>query len=226
MVNPRHLRLARIREKLTQEAAAALLGVSQPYYSQLESGKRSLPPELALAAVRKLKVSPVVLPLPELSVRLGPLEPAIVAAQLSRLGYPGFAHMTKARTAMSPAELVVRSLLHTDLDARLVEALPWLIAQFSDLNWGWLTAQCRLRDLQNRLGFVVTLANQLPQSRQNPLTTVLAGLEQSRLEAEGTLCRDSMSDAERRWLRRHRSPEAANWNLLSTLSAEQLTHAA
>jgi hypothetical protein len=32
----------------------------------------------------------------------------------------------------------------------------------------------------------------------------------------------SMTEAERRWLRQHRSPEAMRWNMLTTLNAGEL----
>jgi hypothetical protein len=55
------------------------------------------------------------------------------------------------------------------------------------------------------------------------LSEVAQQLEGARLGKEDTLCRDSMPAAERRWLREHRSPVAKHWNLLTSLSAEQLS---
>jgi len=49
--------------------------------------------------------------------------------------------------------VVAAALAHSDLDVRIVEALPWVLAVFRDLDWGWLIAQCRLVNLQNRLGY-------------------------------------------------------------------------
>ena len=46
-------------------------------------------------------------------------------------------------------------------------------------------------------------------------------LEGSRLQREGAF-RESLTDAERRWLREHRPPHAAHWNMLSTVSATEL----
>ena len=48
----------------------------------------------------------------------------------------------------------------------------------------------------------------------------------SLLAKEDTYCNDQMTESERRWLREHRSPEAAAWRLLSDLRAEHLTHVA
>jgi hypothetical protein len=50
-------------------------------------------------------------------------------------------------------------------------------------------------------------------------------LERSRLAREDTLCRESMTQAERKWLRKHQTKAAAHWNLLTDLTAEQLDHA-
>jgi transcriptional regulator with XRE-family HTH domain len=219
--------MARLVGGWTQAEGASRLGVSQPYYSQLESGYRPLPEALALVAVREFQLSPSALPLPELDPHLAPLDPRELAAQLASLAYPGFAHLTKALRPMNPAFLVAAALAHANLDQRLVEALPWVLAVFHDLDWDWLRAQCRLRNLQNRLAYVVLLAMKLPKPKADAaLADALSELEMSRLAVEGTLCRDSMSAAERTWARKHRPSEAAHWNLLTTLTADQLTHAA
>ena len=146
---------------------------------------------------------------------------------MAGLGYPGFAHLAKAQEALNPAELAARALVHANLEPRLMEALPWMLAKFPGLDWSWLTSQCRLLNLQNRLGFLVVLASEVanPDARKK-LRAALANLESCCIAAEGTLCRESMSQAERIWVRKHRSPDAVHWNLLTTLAADQLTHAA
>lgn len=201
--------------------------MSQPYYSQLENGSRPLSRELALTAVREFRLSPATLPLPELDPYLVPLDARELAAQLAWFAYPGFTRMKKAAQPMNPAFLVAAALAHADLEARLVEALPWVLSVFHDLGWDWLSAQCRLGNQQNRLGFLVTLAMKLtkPGTDAN-LASALSRLERSRLAVEGTLCRESMSAAERTWVRKHRPKDAAHWHLLTTLTADQLTHAA
>jgi transcriptional regulator with XRE-family HTH domain len=221
------LRAARLAGEWTQAQAASRLGISQPYYSQLESGSRPVPDELALTAVRELRLSPVTLPLPALEPRLAPLDPRELTSQLAWLSYPGFTHLQKASQPMNPAVLVAGALAHPDLDIRLVEALPWVLSTFSDLDWTWLGAQCRLGNQQNRLGYLVTLARQLAEpAAEVALTSVLSELERSRLAVEGTMCRESMSSTERTWVRQYRPTEAAHWNLLTTLTRDQLTHAA
>ena len=226
-MNARNLKTARLAGGWTQSEAASRLGVSQPYYSQLESGFRPVPGELAVTAVREFRLSPVALPLPELDPHLPPLDPRELSAQLAWFAYPGFTHMKKAHRPLNPATVVAAALAHTDLDVRVVEALPWVLSAFHDLDWGWLSAQCRLGNQQNRLGYLVSLAIKLPKQGKNAaLASALSGLERSRLATEGTLCRESMSAAERVWARKHRPTEAAHWHLLTTLTADQLTHAA
>jgi hypothetical protein len=51
------------------------------------------------------------------------------------------------------------------LEVRVVEALPWLVAEYSDLDWAWLMREAKLGDVQNRLGFLVTLGRQLAEKR-------------------------------------------------------------
>lgn len=219
------LRAARRKAGLSQHAAAARLGVSQPYYSQLESGTRALAAELASRAVKKLGASVCLLPLPGLSATWRPVSPARLTSAVAALGYPPFAHLKRATKSMNPALVVVAALAHADLDVRLVEALPWALSEFTDLDAVWLAAQSRLLNLQNRLGYLVTLADE-GETRTPHLAQLLRELETSRLASEGTLCRDSMPRTEREWVRRKRPAAAEHWRLLTTLTREQLPYAA
>ena len=226
MVAP-HLRVARQKAGLSQHEAAARLGVSQPYYSQLEGGSRPLPKDLAPVVVRKFGVSPSVLPLPELTAHWSPVAPAQLASASGALGYPPFAHLRKGVQKLNPALVVVGALAHSDLEVRIVEALPWVLATFDDLDAEWLVAQCRVLNIQNRLGYLVTLALQIKGTGASTyLESALEELKKSRLAHESTLCRESMAQAERNWVRAHRSAEATDWALLTTLSADQLNYAA
>jgi hypothetical protein len=165
--------------------------------------------------------------LPPLSPEIVPAAPKELASALGRLGYSGFAHLAKHAKTVNPALLVAMASAYPDLDVRLVEALPWVLATFHDLDWIWLVAQCRLLNAQNRLGYLVSLARQFADpgtSRQRD--EILVELERSRLAVEGTLCRESMPEAERKWIRQHRPSEAAHWALLTTLTKQQLVYAA
>lgn len=132
----------------------------------------------------------------------------------------------------NPAEVVLHAVVKPDLETRLVEALPWVLSRYTDLNWDWLRDRAKLNNAQNRLGYLVHLAGQtacaLPA--QEHVVPVLSGweneLEEARLAREGTLCRDSMPKAERAWLRTNRPEAAVHWNLLTGLTAEQLSYAA
>ena len=219
------------REKvgLTQMEAAGALGVSQPYLSQLEKGLRASSLALARKAA-KLYALPTALPLKE------PLERSSVAPdelqrKLASLGYPGFAHV-RSRTASNPAEVVLNAVVKRDLDTRLVEALPWVLATYAGLNRKWLRDRAKLYNVQNRLGYLVHLAGQTARAlpdRQGAVPVLSrweSELEEARLANEGTLCRDSMPASERAWLKTHRPEAAAHWNLLTGLTADQLPYAA
>jgi hypothetical protein len=82
--------------------------------------------------------------------------------------------------------------------------------------------EAKVHDLQNRLGFVVSLARGLAhhagdQRKMKSLADLERTLERSRLAREDTLCRASMPEAERHWLTEHRPEEARRWNLLTEL---------
>jgi transcriptional regulator with XRE-family HTH domain len=210
---------------MTQVAAARALHVSQPYLSQLETGLRAAGQELAQKARALYQLSAAALPLPE---QLQPPEfsPDDLQRELASLGYPGFEHM-RSPAVRNPAEVVLGAVLNRDLDTRLVEALPWVLRAYPDLNWKWLRDGAKLNNAQNRLGYLVHLAEQT--AGKSAERQVLAGwekeLEEARLAGDGTLCRDSMSQPERNWLKTNRPEAAAHWNLLTRLTAEQLSYA-
>jgi hypothetical protein len=148
---------------------------------------------------------------------------------LSALGYPAFAQFG-TQPKLNPAELLVRTLDCENVEARLVEALPWVLVNFPSLDWQWLVRNAKQRDLQNRVGFVVTVAKELAERRNDRDTAETLRrwervLEDSRLQREDAFSRESLTDAERTWLRTNRSTEAAHWNLLSNMSVDTLPHA-
>ncbi len=213
---------------LAQVAAACSLKVSQPYLSQLETGLRVASAELARKAARLYRL-PTALPLPEaLDVRGS--SPDELQRKLAFLGYPGFEHI-RSKAPGNPAEVVLHAVVEPDLDARLVEALPWVLSTYSTLDWEWLRDRAKLNNAQNRLGYLVHLAEQtaraLPgrQGAVQVLSRWERDLEEARLAREGTLCRDSMPEPERTWLRSNRSDAARHWSLLTGLTAEQLRYA-
>jgi len=222
-------KIGRHNSSLTQAAAAGLLGVAQPYLSQIEAGLRVASRRLATKAAKLYGLSPSALPLPEpLVARLCPADE--LQRKLASLGYPGFEHV-RSRVMANPAEVVLSALVNRDLDTRLVEALPWVLSAYSDLNWEWLRDRAKLHNAQNRLGYMVHLAKHTAGSppKRHGAVTVLSqweeDLEEARLAREGTLCRDSMPERERAWLRVNRPESAAHWNLLTGLTANQLPYA-
>jgi hypothetical protein len=150
-----------------------------------------------------------------------------LASDLAALGYPGFSHLT-ACSKRNPAEVVLSALQVANLDSRVVEALPWVLLQYPDLDWRWLVREARLNELQNKLGFLTSLARRVAEAAGSLQTTKLlketeAVLERARLLREETLCHDSLTQAERTWLRSNRSKEAEYWDLLTDLSPD-LSH--
>jgi transcriptional regulator with XRE-family HTH domain len=223
-------RTGREKAGVTQVAAARSLNVSQPYLSQLETGLRVAGAKLARKAAKLYGLPPTALPLPEpLDVREVP--PDELQRKLASLDYPGFEHV-RSNAVSNPAEVVLSAVVKRDLDTRLVEALPWVLSRYTDLNWKWLRDRAKLHNAQNRLGYLVHLAEQtaraLPelQGAVPVLARWESELEESRLAREGTLCRDSMPEPERTWLRSNRSKAAGHWSLLTGLTAEQLPYAA
>jgi len=135
-----------------------------------------------------------------------------LSLQLTALGYPGFAHL-RAKARRNPAEVLLTALNAANLDNRVTEGLPWLALAYADMDWDWVVQNAKLLDRQNRLGFVVTLASQLASKTSEPqpfwkASGIPGCARRSRLVKEDTLCHDSLTEAERKWLRSNRPAEA------------------
>src|SRR6266404_2669283 len=208
---------------LTQVAAARSLKVSQPYLSQLETGLRAASAELARKASKLYGLPPTALPLPD-PLEVHRVAPDELQRRLASLGYPGFEHV-RSKLVSNPAEVVLNAVVKRDLDMRLVEALPWVLSTYTDLNWEWLRDRAKLNNAQNRLGYLVHLAQQTARALPEPQRAVKVlsrwenELEEARLAREGTLCRDSMPERERTWFRLRRPEAASHWSLLTGLTA-------
>lgn len=229
------LLLGRRRKGWSQQKAASRLGVSQPYLSLLEKDERAVTEKLAHKAAHVFGLSPVALPVKMVPENLQIANEDDLATDLTALGYPGLSHLKCQRRRnrlrkKNPAEVLASALQVSELDSRLTEALPWVLLKFPELNWHWLVSAAKLNDLQNRLGFVTNVARRLAErSGDSEKAEMLARqesvLERSRLAREETLCHESLTNAERRWLRNHRSTEAKHWGLLTDLSPEHLSYA-
>ena len=224
------LRRTRKRKGWNQQQAAARLGVSQPYLSLLERKHRRLTPRLVARATRVFGLPLTSLPLKPVGSQPHTLQQ--VAEELSAVGYPGFAYMGTTRKR-NPVEVLVAALKQENLEARLAEALPWVLLNYPDLDWKWLTDQARLHNLQNKLGFLVTVARmkleekgELQSRRYRNLGSAEEKLQSSRLAQEEAFGEATLTAREREWLRENRPESAARWNLLSDLSPEHLTYVA
>ena len=221
-MNSNDLRAGRRAKGWSQAHAATRLRVSQPYLAMLERGQRRLTPALTRRAMK-------VYDLPPTAHRL---EAEALATDLAGLGYPGFAYLRPRHwTPKNPSEVLLAALAQAELDARLVEALPWLVLRYATGDQQWLVREAKLRDLQNRLGFVVSLARRLAERardarRAHALSELETALERSRLACEDTLCKASLPEAERRWLADTRSDEAKHWNLLTDWTVDALRYVA
>jgi len=173
-------------------------------------------------------LDPVALPLR--AENLGDWDSASLAVEVASLGYPGFRQLAQEAT-QNPATVLLAAIAGSDVEVRVVEALPWLATQYYQLDWEWLIREATLRELQNRLGFLVTLARQVAEQKCDSfavkrLQEVEQVLDRSRLVREDTLCQASLSKAERQWLRWSRPREAVHWSLLTDLEARLLPYAA
>ena len=214
------LRQGRRTKKWTQGELAHKLGVSQAYVSLLEKNLRPVPESLARKAVSLLDLPPSTLPVRSDAPVLGADE---VARALGTLGYTGYAHLPRAKK-LNPAELLMRALNSTNVEARSVEALAWLLVNNPNMDWPWLVRMAKQNDLQNRLGFLVSVACEVAgRQGQADVAQTLAHwesvLENSRLQKEDAFAPDALTQAERAWLRNNRSDVAARWNLLTSISA-------
>jgi transcriptional regulator with XRE-family HTH domain len=224
------LKEARLEKDWTQEQAALALDVTQAYLSMMEKGHRPLSERFVRKAFKVLSLPATALPLRSGEVAMrAPSQKRDFSAELGALGYPGFSYL-RARRQRNPAELLLEALNQPNLDARVAEGLPWLVMTYVDMDWDWLVRNAKVHDRQNRLAFAVSLASELSEKkkeseRTGKLRSCLEVLENSRLTREDTFCHNSMTHAERVWLREHRSTAAAHWNLLTDMKGEHLVYA-
>jgi transcriptional regulator with XRE-family HTH domain len=206
--------------------AARRLGVSQSYVSMLEAGARPVSRGLLDRVLRVYQLAPTARPLSSDK----PLDLQRLAVALGTLGYPGYRYLSAGKPTLNPA-VVLLEALKQDLEPRLAAALPWLALRYVDMPWAWVVEKAKLQNLQNRLGFVVSLAREVAErrgdaARAQALDAVLQTLERARLVREDVFGRTSLTAAERRWLLENRPPAARHWNLLTRLAAEQVPDAA
>jgi len=219
------LKAERVRRGWSQEDVARRLGVSQPYVGMLEQGKRPVTAALARKLTSACRFSPALLP-PSTD---GPRQASAQQLQvdLASLGYPGYAYLRRRAARKNPGDVLLEALAQNDLEPRLVEALPWLLVEYWEMDTTWLVARAKTLDLQNRLGFVASLARRVSEKSQEAartrvLSELEAKLERSRLAREDDFMRPARNDVERQWLMQNRPDEARHWNLVTDLRPEHL----
>lgn len=224
----RELREFRKNSGLTQEKAARVLGVSQTYLSLLEKDRRPLTEKVKQKVVRKLHASPTKLHGKVRNYQVRKVSDDQLTAELAALGYKGFSHR-KTALPQNPADVLLSALNANRRDARLIEALPWLLLTFPDMPWDDLVLTARTHLLQNRLGFVTNVARQLAEmlgevKLAERLRKAESELEYSRLEREDTLCNETMTRTERNWLSAKRPENARQWHMLTDLTPSNLRY--
>lgn len=129
------LRQARKQKGWSQQQAARRLGMSQAYLSLLEKGQRRVPEKLAIKAVCVYELSEARLPVTSALDQTSVADDGKLALELAALGYPGLSHLKSRGHKKNPASFLLSALDKDNLDSRLVEALPWVVLKFPDMNW-------------------------------------------------------------------------------------------
>jgi len=152
-----------------------------------------------------------------------------LADWLARLGYPGFSYLSPRSSRKNPAEVLLTALAQKSLDGRVAEALPWVVMKYAKAE-PWLVENARRFNLQNRLGFVTSLARRVAEMQNSAAGSMELGqlenmLEEGRLAKEDVFYRPPRTAGEREWLRHNRTKDAEHWNLLTDMKPEHLQYA-
>ena len=216
-LKPGQLKLAREAVDLTQQQAAKHLGVSQAYLAMMETGCRRVTQQIGLKMVDLYCLGPTALPLQVDAVRSW--NSKSLAKALANLGHDAFQHLS-GRPRFNPAVVLLAAISH-DVEVRVLESLPWLVVKYYDLDWEWLIREAKIRDAQNRLGFVVTLGLRSAESgAQRKLREVEEALNRARLVHDHS--QNYLSKPVLGWLRQTHLSDAQHWNLLPDLAVEHL----
>jgi transcriptional regulator with XRE-family HTH domain len=219
---------ARLAKGWTQTQAAAHMGMTQAYLNYLENGKRRLTPDLVRRATSVYGLPPQALPVADTFTPVQ-TDDQQMTEFLARLGYPGFAYLRPRSQKRHPFEVLLTGLAKKSLEARVAEALPWVVLKYGQSD-PWLVGNARRFNLQNRLGFVVSLARRVAELRSNrprsaELTELENLLDESRLVKEDAFYRPPRTDSEKEWLRKNRTEDAVHWNMLTDMRPEHLQYA-
>jgi transcriptional regulator with XRE-family HTH domain len=227
-MNDFEFKSARLAKGWTQTQAATRMGVTQAYLNYLENGKRRLTADLVRRASSVYGLPPQVLPVTD-TFTPAQTDDQQMTDFLARLGYPGFSYLRARSQKRHPFEVLLTALAQKSLDARVAEALPWVALKYAQPD-SWLVGNARKFNLQNRLGFVVSLARRVAEMRNDrvrsaELSQLESLLDESRLAKEDAFYRPPRTESEREWLRKNRSKDAAHWNMLTDMRPEHLQYA-
>jgi transcriptional regulator with XRE-family HTH domain len=227
-MNALEFKSARLAKGWTQTLAATRMGITQAYLNYLENGKRRLTSDLVRRATSVYGLPPQALPVADT------FTPALTDDQqmtefLARLGYPGFSYLHPRSQKRHPFEVLLTGLAQKSLDGRVAEALPWVALRYAQPD-SWLVGNARRFNLQNRLGFVVSLAKRVAETRNDHVRAAELGqleslLDESRLAKQDFFYRPPLTESEREWLRKNRTEDAVHWNMLTDMRPEHLQYA-
>jgi transcriptional regulator with XRE-family HTH domain len=227
-MNDFEFKSARLAKGWTQTQAATRMGITQAYLNYLENGKRRLTPDLVRRATSVYGLPPQVLPVAD-TFTPAQTDDQQMTEFLARLGYPGFSYLRARSQKRHPFEVLLTALAQKSLDARVAEALPWVALKYAQPD-SWLVGNARKFNLQNRLGFVVSLARRVAETRNDhvrsaELSQLESLLDESRLAKEDAFYRPPRTESEREWLRKNRTEDAVHWNMLTDMRPEHLQYA-
>jgi hypothetical protein len=105
-----------------------------------------MPEKLTRKAVSVYRLSATMLPIETDWRSVKPADENTLATELASLGYPGLSHLNLLRMK-NPAAVLLRALSAGNLDSHLVEALPWVVCKYPEMDWQWLTSAVKINDL-------------------------------------------------------------------------------
>jgi transcriptional regulator with XRE-family HTH domain len=227
-MNAVEFKSVRLARGWTQTQAAARMGITQAYLNYLENGKRRMTSDLVRRASFVYRLPPQVLPVSDTFTPLQ-ADDQHMTELLAGLGYPGFSYVRARAKKRHPFEVLLTGLAQKSLDARVAEALPWVAMKYAEPD-SWLVGNARKFNLQNRLGFVVSLARRVAELRSDhprsaELTELDGLLDESRLVKEDAFYRPPRTDSESEWLRKNRTEDAVHWNMLTDMKPQHLQYA-
>lgn len=234
------LRELRKAAGLNQAHVAAKLRISQSLVSMLEGGRISLSDDLAPGFARlysvevgqlrefgrsdasRLKLSES----PAAAVAMASVDADALIQSLAALGYPEFKQSGKKYSA-DPSSLLLTALRQPVLARNVAEALPWVALSY-EVEISDILIRARIHDLQNRLGYVLTLARKVAErqkdfiGRRKALSEMRMNLLPARLAREDSLCLGQAGSEEQEAARNSRPDFAVFWNMLDDFTPEDL----